>query len=314
MPEGIAEGGQAVAPGPAAGYAQPGGGPAEGQAAAFTPPERVRFSALAAEFTDTWAPRPEPGKDLEGEHVEVTGQSGSGKSFFITVIFHLRAILRDGAVVYVVTKSGDATVKRLEALGWPVVTTFDEVRKHRQCIFWPKTSKIGQDREKWFEEKIYDLLARLWRPKANITIGFDEIGFVQDLEGPKMGLRRRLKKLIQQYWREGRALGISVLASKQRPIDVVRDQHSESRWKAVFPPADMGDMERFAELLGNPRLWQPVLESLDQEQHEFVIRNNVTKDAFITWIDFELEDMPPLEQKGKTAREYLFGEPAGQAT
>ena len=78
---------------------------------------------------------------------------------------------------------------------------------------------------------------------------------------------------------------------------MVRDQHSETRWKIVFPPADMGDMKRFAELLGRPRDWQPVLEDLDQERHEFVMRNNVTKRAYITWIDFPLEDLAPLPER-----------------
>jgi hypothetical protein len=66
----------------------------------------------------------------------------------------------------------------------------------------------------------------------------------------------------------------------------------------------MGDMERFAELLGRPREWAPVLESLDQERHQFVIRNNVLKVAYISWIDFKIESMTQLP---KSSEHTVYG-------
>lgn len=261
---------------------------------AFQRPQEVPFSDLGPDFIQAWG-RTAEGKH-EGQHIEITGQNGSGKSYAEAAILHLRALRRDSATVVIATKLDDATVERLVKLGWPRVKTAEEVRQHRQCIFWPDPKGIGAEREEALERAIYALLAMLWQPKANIIVVFDEIGTVEGLPGPP-GRRNRLKKLIQQYWREGRALGISVVASKQRPVGVVRDQHSETRWKAVFPPADEGDMDRFAELLGQKRDWAPVLRSLDQEQHQFVLRNNVTKDAYITWIDFDLEDMPHLPER-----------------
>lgn len=251
-------------------------------------PEEVPWSLLGDDVIQSWG-RTEDG-EFEGQHVEVTGQSGSGKSYAISALLHMRALARDSATVYIATKLDDSTVTRLEALGWPRVGSFAEVKRHKQCIFWPETHLLGEEREAWFEKRIYDLLSRLWVKDSNTVVVFDEIGYVE-------GLSRRLRKLIRQYWREARALGISVLASKQRPVGVSRDQHSESRWKLVFPPADEGDMQRFAELLGLPREWEPVLRSLDQEQHQFVIRNNVLKRAFITWIDFPLEALRPLPKQ-----------------
>lgn len=258
----------------------------------FTPgfawPEEVPWSLLGPDFIAAWAPV-KNGR-MEGEHLEVTGQTGSGKSYALKAILHMRALERDTATVYCCTKTDDTTVEGLMALGWPRVKTVDEVRQHRQCVFWPETSEIGEDKDKYFERVIYQLLAQLWHPKANTIIVFDEIGYVE-------GLSNRVKKLIRQYWREARALGISVVASKQRPVGVVRDQHSESRWKAVFPPADEDDMERFAQLLGPPRDWVPVLRDLDQEQHQFVLRNTVTKESFITWVDYDVDKLPKLPRR-----------------
>lgn len=281
-------------------------GPQNGAGPGITPeavqrPEEVPFSELAEELIDTWMPRPDRGKPLEGEHVEVTGQSGSGKSYTLATLLHMRALRRDTPTIYICTKQDDPTVARLIALGWPIARTWEEVRRHRQCVFWPETKQLGEGKDKYFEERIYDLLSRLWRKNANTILVFDEVGYVE-------GLSRRLKKLIRQYWREARALGIGVVASKQRPVGVVRDQHSESRWKIVFPPADFGDMKRFAELLGQPRDWIPILQSLDQELHQFVIRNNVLKAQYISWVDFPLEDLMPLKPDSKSPGETLYGQ------
>lgn len=238
--------------------------------------------------------------------MEISGQSGSGKSYTLATLLHTRALKRNSPTIYICTKKDDSTVKRLAALGWPICTKFDELRRHRQAIYWPQTSALGAEREAFFEARIYELLSRMWVEQANTIVVFDEIGFVEDLSS-------RLKRLIRMYWREARALGISVVASKQRPVGVSRDQHSESRWKVVFPPAYWQDMEYFASLLGRPGDWQPVLESLDQERHQFVIRNNVTEDVYISWIDFPLEGLPQLpKDQGQSPSERLYGRKPGE--
>jgi hypothetical protein len=138
-----------------------------------------------------------------------------------------------------------------------------------------------------------------------VVLAFDEIGYIEELSV-------RLKKQIRMYWREGRSHNISIVAMKQRPVGVQRDQHSESRWKIVFPPADQGDMKRFAEMLGRVGDWQPVLESVNQQNHEFVIRNSVTKDAYISWIDTELKPVESqVNQKGRSTAETFKNKRAG---
>lgn len=289
MPEGIAQG--VVQPGThgvSAGLDDPAA--THQFSPGFAWPEEVPWSQLGPEFIETWAPRPGQGEQMEGQHLEETGQSGSGKSYVLKTILHMRALARDSGIIYVCTKADDKTVAGLFELGWPRARSFEELRRYRQAVFWPETKAVGEDKDKFFELRIYDLLSRIWRPGSNTIVVFDEVGYVEELS-------RRIKKLIRQYWREARALGISVVASKQRPIGVVRDQHSESRWKIVFPPADEGDMDRFAELLGQPRDWAPVLRSLDQEMHQFVLRNTVTKDCYISWVDFDADGLPKLPKR-----------------
>ncbi len=295
MPEGVidpgaggAGAGRPAAPAPVRAAGSPG----------FELPERLPWSVLAREFALTWGR--ENGRH-NPEHFEITGQSGSGKTFFLATILQQRAAARGSQEILLVTKPDDDTVPRL---GWPIVDTWRELQRYQQAIFWPRTQKKGEEREKYHEKKIYDLLSQLWQPNSNTVLAFDEVGYVEDLS-------HRVKKMIRMYWREARSgAGITLAAMKQRPVGVVRDQHSESRWKAVFPPADMGDMQRFAELLGHPRDWAPVLQGLDQEAHEFIIRNSVRKVAYITWVDTDLKPIPEQQnQKSRTAREYLFGRP-----
>jgi nucleoside-triphosphatase THEP1 len=265
------------------------------RSAVFEWPAAVPWSELGPEFMREWG-RPEGRFDPES--VEITGQNGSGKTYLLVDLLQQRARLRGSAEILVVTKEQDATFARL---GWPVISDVRDLGRYQQVIFWPRTALVGEEREKFYEAKIYDLLARLYRPDANVVIAFDEIGYIEDLS-------RRMKKLIRQYWRESRSHGITIIAMKQRPIGVVRDQHSESRWKFVFPPADRGDMDRFAELLGAPRDWAPVLDSLDQRAHEFVVRSNTRNIAYISWIDYDVQPIAAqARQEDRTPREYLHG-------
>jgi hypothetical protein len=254
----------------------------------FTWPQMVPWSELGDDFIESYG-HDDQGR-LRAEHLEATGQSGSGKSYAVATILQQRAARWDTAELAVVTKAADDSIP---LLGWPVIDDWRELKDYRQAVFWPQTSAQGEQREAFHEERLYGLLSKLWAPSANIVLYFDEVRYVESLS-------RRLRKQVRMYWREGRAHGISIMAGAQRPVEMVRDQHSESRWKIVFPPADAGDMQRFAEMLGRWRDWQPVLESLDQTAHQFILRNSFTKDSYITWVDRELR--PVVSQSEESQR------------
>lgn len=259
----------------------------------FASPEQVPWSELGPDFIETW------GRDDKGqpraEHLEVEGQSGSGKSYAIATIMQQRAARFDTGMIGIITKSTDDSIP---LLGWPQVTSYGEVRKYRQMLFWPQTSLKGEDKEKHHEKAIGQLLDQLWPEpgeRNDMVLYFDEIRYVE-------GLSRRLKKLVRMYWREGRSHGISIIAGAQRPLEMVRDMHSEAKWRAVFQPSDEADMERFAELLGPPKEWEPVLRGLDNDAHQFVLRNSSTKDAYITWVDQVLRPLPSQSAQAQQRR------------
>lgn len=268
--------------------------------AGFEWPVEVPWSELGPSFIDQWG-HDERGK-MRGEGIEIAGQTGSGKSYLLGTILQQRAERWNTAEIVILTKESDDSIP---LLGWPVVSKFEDIRKYRQCVFWPQTDLKGEAREQFHEEQIYTLLSSLWVKDANVVLAFDEIGYVEELSP-------RIKKMIRMYWRESRSHGISIVAMKQRPVGVQRDQHSETKWKFVFPPAHAADMEPFAELLGRRGDWQPVLESLDQTRHEFVVRHTFTGDAYISWVDTTLRPIPAqAQQRGRSPGEALAGKRAG---
>jgi hypothetical protein len=258
----------------------------------FRVPERIPWSEIGPDFMARFS----RGKDPE--HMEITGPSGSGKTHLMLTILqdHYRdqeawrqasgrENIKKGGVL-VVTKRDDDVFRKL---GWPQVQDPGEIRD-TNVIFWPKTGKLGSARREYHDQMITRLLHKLWQPEANTVLAFDEIGYVEGLSG-------EARATLQQYWREFRSLGGTMLAMKQRPQGALRDMHSETPWTAVFKPKDRADGERFAELLGHRRDWLPVLDDLDREAHEFVLRHAISEEAFISWVDTPLRPQK-IRRKG----------------
>src|SRR5258708_5964593 len=138
---------------------------------------------------------------------------------------------RKSACVFICTKQADDTVVDL---GWPIVDTWRGVRKHDQCVFWPRTSRIGTERDEYQAAKVENLLSEMWQPKANTVIDFDEMGRLESLS-------TQLRKIMLMYVREGRSHGITCILSKQRIQGAMRDMHSETDWKIAFRMNDRED-------------------------------------------------------------------------
>ena len=250
----------------------------------FTWPQRVPFSQL--NFIDIWG-RADP-RNPQPEHMEIFGQNGSGKTYLLMTCLQQRMIRRKSEAVLIVTKADDDVFGKL---GWPVIDRVADLRDNPNAIYWPRTRRTGSERRDYLERKISDLLDALWIPKSNRIVAFDEVAFVESLSGD-------LKLKVQDYWREGRSLGITVVGMKQRPQGALRDMHSESYWTAAFKPKDRADLERWAELFGAKRDWMPVFDDLDRAQHEFVIANPVHDAAFISWVDIPLRPVKPPKRRG----------------
>lgn len=256
----------------------------------FAWPERVPWSELAPHFAMAWG-RADP-SNPQPEDLEAVGQKGSGKTRIIMHMLQDQYTYRKSGGVFIATKTDDEIFRRM---GWPIVHRVDEVAGNANVIFWPRTRLMGNARKAYHEREISNLLHRLWRPKANTKVAFDEIAYAESLSGD-------LRALIQQYWREARSLGITVIAMKQRPQGTQRDMHSESQWTVGFKPKDRADLERWAELFGARRDWMPVFDDLNADNHEFIIRHSRTGEAYISWVDIPLVPQKVKQGRGHEAR------------
>jgi hypothetical protein len=246
--------------------------------------ERVPWSVLGPEFIRTWGYA--RGKPMP-EHVEILGQTGSGKSWFETCILVQRLIGRGSHIVVVATKPADET---LVATGWPVVDKYPHNDpRETAIIYWPQAAGLTQTGQQEQAYKILDLLNKLWKPNANVIIVFDEIAYLcNDLNSPSAPLKVALAK----YYREGRGLGITIVASTQRPQGVIRQMHSESSWTVCFAPKDEEDAERMAQVLGGKKTYLPILKMLNREKYEFLIVHGMTNKMYISWIDHPIPESP----------------------
>lgn len=212
------------------------------------------------------------------EQVEVLGQNGSGKSYFIAHILAERARLRGSRVVVVATKPADST---LTAMGWPVVTTWPPAqgwtkdrRKYGQVIYWAKAPGLGAEGKARQSAAVEHLLESLWVPESNIIVYFDEVAYVEK--------ELKLRPQIERYFREARTLGITVLSTTQRPQGVTRYMHSEAAWSVFFAPKDEEDAERMAQVAGNKLYYRRAFAELSRPKYEFLLVHNLTGESYIS--------------------------------
>lgn len=235
-------------------------------------PERVDWDQLEPDFIEAWG---YPRGEFMPEHLAIYGPNGSGKSYFEKTILLRRAELRGSHAVILATKPADST---LQSMGWPIVTTWPpgHGEKYRRVIYQATARNLRADGKVRQRQAVEHLFESLWRPNSNIILAVDEIAYVEQ----DLGLRT----LVTRYYREARALGITIVAGTQRPQGVSRWMHSESKWKIAFAPADEDDCDRVAQVLGNKLYFRTVLNSLDTEKREFVIVHTLTKQCFISHI------------------------------
>lgn len=207
------------------------------------------------------------------EHLEILGPTGSGKSYFERTILSERARLRGSHIVIIATKPADET---LTGLGWPVVATWPPGYKKPQVIYWAKARGLSSEGRATQRAAIEHLLNQLWKKDSNIIVAFDEIAYVEQ----ELGMRTH----IATYYREARGLGITIVASTQRPQGVSRYVHSESTWSVFFAPKDEEDAERMAEVAGSKKYYKPVLLDLDRSAREFLLVHNLTNKRYISFI------------------------------
>jgi len=238
-------------------------------------PEYVEWEDLGPDFFAAWG---YPDGEFKPEHMAIYGQTGRGKSHFEAYILQERARLRNSRIVIIATKPADKTLTRM---GWPIVTKWPpetgwtkKKDHYRTVIFWAKADGLDRAAQARQSDRVRMVLEDLWVPNSNTIVVFDEIAYVEQ--------ELKLATVTGRYFREGRALGITVVATTQRPANVSRTMHSETTWSVFFAPKDEEDAERLAQIAGNKLYFKRALAELDATNYEFLLVHNFTGEYFIS--------------------------------
>jgi hypothetical protein len=228
----------------------------------------VDWEDLGPAFIEKWG---RPGGRFEPEHLTVYGKSGGGKSYFICHVCDARARARGSHVVIVATKRTDKTIA---ALGWPMVRKWPPNYGQHQVVYSVPASGLSAAHRGPQRIKVRALMDALWVPGSNVIVVWDELPYVETM--------LKLKPEMENFYREGRALGITNVAGMQRPSGVTRFAHSEPGWTVAFPPKDVDDRDRVAEVLGDRARFRVALDQLDRSKHEFLIRHDLTGESYVS--------------------------------
>lgn len=216
---------------------------------------------------NTWG---RPNGRISAEHISIVGPTGSGKSMFQTYVAEKRVELRDSHVMIVATKPADST---LRDMNWPIIRKYPpDFNDRKHFILWPPSPKNEEEAQKIQRDMIHEALSDKWHEESNFIVVFDEIAYVEVELG--------LKKIISRYWREGRSLGISIIATTQRPRNVTRYMWSEPSWIVAFQPNDEDEAARVAEIIGGRQKYRDALMNL--EEFQFILISRKERKAYIS--------------------------------
>ena len=182
----------------------------------------------------------------QGEHVSLVGQTGSGKTVLGLALCSIIGSRkgRDGRparVVVLATKPRDDT---LRALGWPILKDWPPAYGQEHAIVWPK-SGAPSSRARRLRAVYGPLLDTIYH-EGGQTVYIDEAAYFERPVPYGLGLAGTMEDL----WTTGRSLKLTLVAGTQRPRNVSRSMWSEPSWVCIFPPDDLDDLKRVAELTG----------------------------------------------------------------
>lgn len=204
----------------------------------------------------------------QGQHITLIGTTGDGKTTFAGEILQRRS-----HVAVFASKPRDRVIS---TYGYQRIRTWPPPPNAKKVMLWP--SRRGMDDTDSIGQAFADALEQI-HTQGNWAVYIDELGFIAE-ELPRV--ESRLKTL----WREGRALGISVVASTQRPAWVPLVAYSQASWIIAWRNTDARDRRRIGEVGGG--MAKPMVDTLpDLDDHEAVVLNLRNGQAFRTTVDTE---------------------------
>lgn len=201
------------------------------------PLTELSFHDWLAQFKREW---------LQGEHVAIIGQTGTGKSRLAQSILDIRTY-----VCVLAIKREDETLERFRDgskyghASYKVITSWPPDYPNKKVILWvkPRSLKAKDIHEQ--AVRVHDALNRMYL-SGGWCIYLDEAGYLAGV----LGLSSAIGILLNQ----GRSAYISVVATMTRPSSLVaripREALTQVRHHLVFRYTDEGEMKKCADVVG----------------------------------------------------------------
>lgn len=161
--------------------------------------DRVPWATFQSEFFVDWQ---------QGEHVSLIGPTGLGKTTLALAVLPRRT----NTVIFATKPSGrDATLAALtrRGAGYSVARDWPPPPTSRRVLLWPPNRRMEDVRRQ--QDVFARTLAAVYRT-GGWCVYLDELAYVTNT--------LRLEGAMELLWQQGRSLGVSVVASTQRPAHV----------------------------------------------------------------------------------------------
>lgn len=198
----------------------------------------------------------------QGEHATLIGPTGQGKTTLVKELIPRTPAIREYVMV-LATKKRDS-----------VLAAFEDYRRMRFPEQWAQRVLIYPP----FPRKSADMLAaqrdvfRAALDEAYMAGGWtvyaDEIRYLSQ--------NLRLAADLERLWLQGRSLGVSVIASTQRPRHIPLEAYDQPTHLFFWRDTDMGNVQRIAEISGTVDR-SAVMDRVPRlPRHQFIYANTRT--------------------------------------
>ena len=199
------------------------------------PLRRVPFEEWYAEFKRQW---------VQGEHIEIIGSTGTGKTTVAHSVLDIRAY-----VCVLALKRNDDTLDRFRdghrygRQNYKIITRWPPDYPYKRVILWVKPKSLVDKKDQ--AVRIYQALNQMFMA-GGWCIYFDDAGLIAG----QMGMASALVVFLNM----GRSSHLSIVVGMQRPASMVaripREALNQPRHKLFFKYTDQTEIDACAKIAG----------------------------------------------------------------